>query len=68
MSVAPRLTGRKAPDATINVRTHDSEQVRRVTVQDVGGTVQPVPFRKESGAVQFDIPAHTLAAVAELEM
>lgn len=61
------LPGRTNRDTTIGVRTADIGNVKRVTLQPAGGAIDPIPFRKENGGVQFDVPAHTVAAVAELE-
>lgn len=63
---APRLSGRKSRDHTIHVQTRDIEQVRRVTLQPVGGSAKAIPFHRENNAIQFDVPRHTVAAVAEL--
>ena len=41
--------------------------VNNVTLQHPGGAIAPIPFRREDGGIQFDVPGHTVAAVAELE-
>ena len=61
------LPGRASRDATVGVRTADCEAVNNVTLQHPGGAVAPIPFRRENGGIQFDVPGHTVAAVAELE-
>lgn len=61
------LTGHTSRDTAVSVRTADIDNVRRVTLQHPGGAVTPVPFSRDKGAVVFDIPPQTVAAVAELE-
>jgi len=62
----PRLGGRSGGSAAVCVKTADVSQVRRVTLRDVEGGVQDLPFGRDSGSLQFDLPAGTQAAVAEL--
>ena len=31
-----------------------------------GGSIHPIPFGKDNGAIQFDVPDDAVAAVAEL--
>ena len=61
------LPGRTMHDATVGVRTADCEKVKRVTLQHPGGAITPIPFKRENGGIQFDVPGSTVAAVAELE-
>ena len=66
-SVEPRLGGRSLRAETVCVKTADTPQVRRVTLQQPGGEPEQIPFTIDADAVQFDIPGRTVAAVAELE-
>jgi hypothetical protein len=61
------LPGRASHDASVGVRTADCGNVKRVTLQQPGAAPQPIPFGRQNGGIQFDIPAHTVAAGAELE-
>ncbi len=61
-----RIPGRQLVKDSIYICTADSGQVRKVTLQHVGGVIEEIPFYSENGTVQFDIPGNTLAAVAEL--
>jgi len=61
------LPGRPIKGETVFVRTADIEAVKRVTLQQTGGEITPIPFSRENGGVQFDVPGNTVAAVAELE-
>jgi hypothetical protein len=67
VSVAPRIGGRKVPDNSVRVSTSDIEEVKNVKIQEAGKRVRRIPFKRESGGVQFSIPGGTVAAVAELE-
>lgn len=67
VSTMPRLGGRVCPDNSICVRTSDISQVRKVKLYTLDGQTRDLPFAKEEGAVQFDVPAATVAAVAEIE-
>ena len=62
-----RLPGRGLRDQTVCVRTRDIGRVKRLTLQVPGGAIQPIPFHKNNGGVQFDVPCSTVAAVVELE-
>ena len=61
------LPGRALHDTTVGVQTADSGKVKRVTLQHPGGAIEAIPFRRENGGIQFDVPGNTVAAVAELE-
>jgi hypothetical protein len=61
-----RLPGRALADRTVCVRTRDIARVERVTLQQPGGPVAEIPFRKENNSIQFDVPAAAVAVVAEL--
>ena len=64
----PRLEGRSLNAHSVCVRTADTASVTRVTLQQAGGQEQDVPFTIDDDAVQFDIPARTTGAVAELHL
>jgi hypothetical protein len=68
VSTLPRLGGRGTRDYAVQVRSADAEHVTAVTLQTVGGDIESVPFSKEHGAVQFDLPDSAIAAVAELHL
>ena len=61
-----RLAGRTLRPETVCAKTADTETVERVTLQLPGGAIEDIPFKIDDGAVQFDIPGDTAAAVAEL--
>ena len=67
VSTMPRLGGRVCPDNSVCVQTSDVSQVRKVALYTMDGQSRDLPFTKEERAVQFDVPADTVAAVAELE-
>lgn len=62
----PRLSGRKLADCSVGVRIPAADETRQVTLHGLGGTSGDLPFRRENNGVVFDIPAETVAAVAEL--
>ena len=62
------LPGRPLYGSTIGVRTADTKNVKRVTLQHPGGIIEPIPFSKGDGGILFDVPGSTVAAVAELEL
>ena len=66
VSDQPRLEGRTLHAHSVLVRTADTAGVSRVTLQQAGGEQQDVPFTIDDDAVQFDIPARSTAALAEL--
>ena len=68
VTAGARLPGRALKECAVCVRAAGVESVRRVTLQHPGGEIREIPFTRENGAVQFDVPADTVAAVAELEM
>lgn len=61
------FAGRQVLNSTVGVRVKDVQNVKRITLQELGGAIKPIPFHKEDGFIQFDIPGHTTVAVAELE-
>ena len=67
ISTMARLPGRGPRDRTLCVRTRGVERAVRVTLQQPGGAVESIPFHRGGDGVQFDVPASTVAAVAELE-
>ena len=68
VSNQPRLGGRTLQARSVSVRTADTAGVSRVTLQQAGGEQEDVPFTIDDDAVQFDIPARTTAALAELHL
>lgn len=58
--------GRKVRPETVCVRAADIEGVKSVTLQTLGGGIAEIPFGKDKGGVQFDVPGDTVAALAEL--
>ncbi len=66
VSEEARLSGRALRDNTVCVRTFDIEQVIKVTLQQPGTKISTIPFKKENGAVLFDVPGDVVAAVVEL--
>jgi len=62
----PRQAGRPLKPETVLVSTADIDAVKSVTLQTLGGGVVEIPFGKEKGGVQFDVPGDTIAALAEL--
>lgn len=63
-----RLPGRPIQDRTVSVSTSDVERVSSITLYQPGGKSVELPFHKENGSVQFDVPCDTVAAVAELKI
>lgn len=63
-----RLPQRVLRDKTVHVCTSDAEQIQSVTLYQTGGDKIELPFHKENGAIQFDIPSETVAAVAEMQV
>ncbi len=68
VSEVPRLRGRRLGTHSVAVKTADTEEVKRVTLQQPGGRIVPIPFKKDNGAVLFDVPGGIVAAVAELHI
>ena len=66
VSQEPRLAGRGLADNSIYLRCGGIEGATRVTLHCPGETEQSVPFKRENGALQFDVPGNTVAAVAEV--
>ncbi len=62
----PAVAGRTLADRTVCVRTADIDRVQKVTLHSLGAESFDLPFLKEDGAVQFDVPYGTVAAVAEM--
>ncbi|MDD5705904.1 MAG: hypothetical protein PHR35_08260 [Kiritimatiellae bacterium] len=67
-SDANRLRGRRVGGCGVMVKTADTSRVTQVTLQQPGGKIAKIPFTKDKGAVQFDVPGDLVAAVAELHM
>jgi len=67
VSTMSRLGGRGCPDNSVCVQTSDVSQVRKVALYTLDGQSRDLPFTKGKGSMQFDVPADTVAAVAELE-
>lgn len=66
VSVEPRLTGRVLSNSTAYVRTADSKNVKKVTLQQPGEDIAEISFGNDKNGVLFDIPGNTVAALAEL--
>jgi hypothetical protein len=64
-SVQPHAGARPTPQ-TVRVRAAAAEGVGKVTLHAVGRAAVDLPFSREDGAVQFDIPGDIVAGVAEL--
>jgi len=62
----PTVADRTLADRTVCVRTADIDRVQKVTLHSLGAESFDLPFRKEDGAVQFDVPYGTVAAVVEM--
>jgi len=63
-----RLPGRRAPDNAVRLACKGMEEAARVTLHCPGEAPRDVSFRKEGGAVVFDLPDNTVAAVAEVAL
>ena len=68
VGTVPRCGGRALPAQTVRVRTESGKEVKQVILHAVGEEPGPLPFSREDGAVQFDVPGATVAAVAELRL
>jgi hypothetical protein len=66
VSSEPRLPGRTRAHETVCVKTAESERASAVTLFRPGAESAELPFTVDAGAIQFDVPGDTIAAVAEL--
>ena len=62
----PRYAGRPCSPQTVRVQAKAAEVTDRVTWHAVGQEPADIPFSREDGAVQFDVPGDTVAGVVEL--
>jgi hypothetical protein len=65
VSHEPRLPGRKTPDNSVCIRCSGVEGTTRMLLHSPGEPVRSIPFKVENGALQFDVPGNTVAAIAQ---